>query len=202
MAKSKLTSNRKFPFIRKELLKRYGETGTRQITALAEKHYAACERLCSEITKGEAEHLHGTILPTVALYKALQEIDGKNALETARNIMLSLCLMGGAVVGKVLTLPGMKGLFMKLLPKMAVNTFGPRCGFQYENYEATPNMLKMDMTACPYCRFATLFDCPELTPVFCESDFATYGDLPGIRFLRTQTIGTGGDRCDFQFIRE
>ena len=63
-------------------------------------------------------------------------------------------------------------------------------------------MLKMDMTACPYCRFATLFGCPELTPVFCESDFATYGDLPGIRFLRTQTLGTGGDRCDFQFIRE
>ena len=26
-----------------------------------------------------------------------------------------------------------------------------------------------------------------------------YGDLPGIRFERAKTLGTGGDYCDFRF---
>lgn len=38
--------------------------------------------------------------------------------------------------------------------------------------------------------------------VFCDSDFATYGNLPGIKFERTQTLGSGGQCCDFKFIRE
>ena len=42
---------------------------------------------------------------------------------------------------------------------------------------------------------------PELAPLFCESDFATYGNLPGIAFQRTETLGTGGCKCDFRFLR-
>lgn len=41
--KSKLTSNRKFGFIRRELVKRYGEETTAKIVALAEKHYATAK---------------------------------------------------------------------------------------------------------------------------------------------------------------
>lgn len=202
MQKSKLTRNRKFGFIRKALIKLYGENTTKEITARAEQHYANCELLCQDASKGERQHLDGTILPTVALYKALLEIDPENALKSARTIMMNLCEMGGVIVGKILKLPGMKSAFMWFLPKMAVTMFGPSCGFQYENYEVGKRILKMDMTACPYCCYAKLLGVPELTYVFCDSDFATYGNLPGIRFVRTQTLGTGGNCCDFQFIRE
>lgn len=200
--KSKLTSNRKFGFIRKELVKLYGEETTAKIVALAEKHYADCERLCQGASEGEWEHLSGTILPTVAIYKALLEIDADHALTNAHGIMMELCEKGGAVVGKMMKLPGMKSLFMWLLPKMAAKLFGPSCGFAFENYEASKTMLRMDMTACPYCRYAQKLGCPELMPVFCDSDFVTYGNLPGIRFKRTQTLGTGGKCCDFKFMRE
>lgn len=200
--KSKLTRNRKFGFIRKELIKLYGEHTTDQISVLAQKHYAYCEQLCRNASKGELKHLDGTILPTVALYKALLEIDPENALKSANTVMMNICEKGGAVAGKILKLPGMKSAFMWLLPKMAVKMFGESCGFQYENYEVSRCSLKMDMTACPYCRYAILFGCPELTPVFCDSDFATYGNLPGIRFERTQTLGTGGSFCDFKFTRK
>lgn len=60
----------------------------------------------------------------------------------------------------------------------------------------------MDITTCPYCRYAKSLGCPELMSVFCDSDFATYGNLPGIKFKRSQTLGTGGSYCDFRFIRE
>lgn len=200
--KSELTRNRKFGFIRRELEKLYGEETTKQLIGLAQKHYEACRQLCQTASKGELQHLTGTILPTVAFYKALRELDPENALRNVHTVMICLCEKGGAVAGKLLKLPGMKSVFMWVLPKMAVNMFGESCGFQYENYEASPNLLKMDMTACSYCRYAELFGCPELMPTFCESDFATYGNLPGIRFVRTQTLGTGGSRCDFRFIRE
>lgn len=200
--KSKLTRSMKFGFVRQELIKLYGVDATKQITALAEKHYTDCERLCLNASEGELQHLNGTILPTASLYKALLEIDPENALKSAHTVMMNLCKMGGAVVGKLMKLPGMKALFMRLLPRMAVNMFGESCGFQYENYEVSKRVLKMDVTACPYCRYAELFECPELMPVFCDSDHATYGNLPGIRFERSQTLGTGGNCCDFKFIRE
>lgn len=147
--KSKLTENRKYPFIRKELYKLYGEDTAKQIVILAQKHYADCEQLCRNASKGEKQHLNGTILPTVSFYKALLEIDPENALNSVSTVMMNLCQTGGAVAGKMLKLPGMKSAFMWLLPRMAVNMFGESCGFQYENYEANPHMLKMDMTACP-----------------------------------------------------
>lgn len=200
--KSKLTANRKFPFIRKALIRRYGEATTTQITTLAERHYETCENLCGQATNGEWQHLEGTILPTVAIYKALREIDPENALPAAHAIMMELCQMGGAIVGRVMKLPGMQALFMWVLPKMADKMFGEACGFRFENYEAGKRLLKMDMTACPYCRYAQKLGCPELMEVFCDSDFATYGNLPGIRFERTQTLGTGGCCCDFKFSRE
>lgn len=199
--KSKLTRNRKFGFIRKALVKRYGEETTVRIVSLAEKHYADCERLCEGASEGEWEHLSGTVLPTVAVYKALLEVDADRALTRANDIMMELCQKVGAAVGKIMKLPGMKSLFMWLLPKMALKLFGPSCGFAFGNYEASKTALKMDMTACPYCRYAQKLGCPELMPVFCDSDFATYGNLPGIKFERTQTLGTGGERCDFKFIR-
>ncbi len=53
------------------------------------------------------------------------------------------------------------------------------------------------------CRFVELLravDAPHLTPLFCEADdiyFAT--DRRPIHMDRTQTLGTGGDSCDFHF---
>ena len=38
---------------------------------------------------------------------------------------------------------------------------------------------------------------PELTQIFCINDECTYGDIPGLEFIRKTTLGTGGDKCDF-----
>lgn len=199
---SGLTKNRKFGLVRKSLIQRYGKEKTAELIALAETHYANCEAMCQDATAGEWTHLNSTILLTVSIYKALREIDAEHAFENAHNIMMELCGKAGAAAGKLMKLPGMKNVFLWLMPKMAVNLFGPGCGFAFENFEADKTMLKMDMTACPYCRYADKLGCPELMPVFCDSDLATYGNLPGIQFKRTQTLGTGGTKCDFQFVRE
>lgn len=51
---------------------------------------------------------------------------------------------------------------MKVLPKMAAKLFGRECGFDYTNFSADKTCLQMDMTACPYLKYAELFQVEEL----------------------------------------
>lgn len=197
-----LRKNPKFRFIRRALAKKYDKTTLERILDSAETHYAALAAACKDATPGEWTHLNNTILPTCAVYKALLDVDAPNALAVTHEALIGLCRMGNRVMQVILRIPGMKGLFMRMLPKMALSMFGRECGFDYTNFHADKTRLTMDTTFCPYCKYARLLDCEALMPTFCESDFATYGDLPGIRFERTTTLGTGGDRCDFRFIRE
>ena len=46
-------------------------------------------------------------------------------------------------------------------------------------------------------RYFTELGTPELTKIFCINDECTYGDIPGLEFIRHTTLGTGGDKCDF-----
>lgn len=198
---SSLKKNRKFPLIRRELVRLYGKERAQRIIDLAEERYAECARICSGAPEGERMHLDGTILPTAAVYKALQQEDPDHALTNTHALMMNLCAIGGAMMRALLHIPGMKGLFMRILPDMAESMFGEACGFAFRGREVSRDALKMDMTACPYCRHTALLGCPELMYVFCDSDVAVYGNLPGIRFERTKTLGTGGDCCDFRFTR-
>ena len=44
--------------------------------------------------------------------------------------------------------------------------------------------------------------CPELTKIFCANDDRFYGNLPGLEFRRTGTLGTGASRCDFNIKKD
>ena len=127
----------KLGFIKKQLVKLYGKEKTDVIVDLAQKHYQECTVLCKDASKGERTHLEDTILPTTAVYKALLEVDNENALKYTNDIIINLCEMGGSILNKILKVPGMPSVFMKVLPKMAVKLFGRECGFDYINFEAT-----------------------------------------------------------------
>ena len=192
----------KYVFIRCALAKKYDKVALVCILDKAEAHYNALAARCDSATPGEWTHLEGTILPTAAVYKALLDVDADNALAVTREAIISLCRTGNKMLRTLLHIPGMKWLFMLLLPKMALSMFGRECGFDYTGHQADKTRLAMDMTACPYCKYAALLGVEALMPTFCGSDFATYGNLPGIRFERTTTLGTGGSKCDFRFTRE
>lgn len=191
----------KLGFIRRQLIKIYGNEKTVIIVELAQKHYQECLALCKDASKGERTHLEDTILLTTAVYKALLEVDSEDALKNTNDIIINLCETGGSILNNMLKIPGMTAVFMKLLPKMALKLFGRECGFDYINFEASGDMMQMDMTMCPYVKYAKRFQVDELMPVFCNSDFATYGNLSKISFRRTETLGTGGSKCDFKFVR-
>jgi len=193
---------RKLGYIKKELIKIYGKNQTAVIIQFAIDYYQAYSSLCKNASKGEWMHLENTILPVTSFYKALLKVDKENALNHTRNILIDLCDFGGQALNTFLKIPGITSVFMVILPIMAKKMFGKECGFDYENLQITKTRIQMDMTVCPYLKYARLFDAIELMPIFCESDFATYGKLSKISFIRNETLGTGGNKCDFKFIRK
>lgn len=62
---------------------------------------------------------------------------------------------------------------------------------------ATKDICQFNILKCPYVKYCAELGCPELAHIFCNNDIYAYGSLEGIQFLRTQTLGTGGEKCDF-----
>ena len=92
---------------------------------------------------------------------------------------------------------GNEQLLYRLWDPISRKMFGESCGFQNVFYPREKGAYRMDVVACPYNRYFTELGCPELTKIFCENDERTYGNLPGLQFIRTSTLGKGGERCDF-----
>ena len=84
---------------------------------------------------------------------------------------------------------------------MTKKLFGASSGFQNRFYPKKKGEYRMDIISCPYNRYFTELGCPELTKIFCENDERTYGNLPGLKFERTGTLGKGAGCCDF-YIRK
>lgn len=91
----------------------------------------------------------------------------------------------------------MKSLFVKAWDPMTRKMFGSKSGFQNVFYPKKKGEFRMDIVACPYVKYFTALGCPELTKIFCANDDRCYGNLPGLEFRRTGTLGTGASRCDF-----
>lgn len=99
-------------------------------------------------------------------------------------------------------LPGMRGLFIRIWDPLTKKKFGAKNGFQNRFYPKEKGAFRMDVLACPYCRYFGELGCPELTKIYCANDDRVYGKLPGLRFERAGTLGTGADRCDFCIRKE
>ena len=152
----------------------------------------------SSLPKGVHMHTDSRILPSAAIYLTVKEAVGP---EKAYRIIEDAAVHGCAEIEKklqrLMKLPGMPDLFLKAWDPMTRKLFASGNGFQNVFYPREKGAYRMDIVACPYNRYFTELGCPELTKIFCENDERTYGNLPGLQFIRTSTLGKGGERCDF-----
>ena len=131
------------------------------------------------------------------MYLAIREQFPDKALEW---IELSSKAHGeqvGASINKTMKIPGMKRLFIPMMKRIAGMMFGSKAGFENRLIAYDKKSIHFDILLCPYCAYLAELGCPELTESFCRSDEYAYGNLKTMEFRRTQTLGTGGDRCDF-----
>lgn len=168
----------------------------------AERFY---RRLVSEnanIPKEVALHTDKNIFPAIAVYKAVRKNHPQKAMEILENGSAEVSKKSGEMFSKLLKIPGFKSVFMKVFSKGVKTAFGIKAGFSYRFISDTSSRLEFDMLKCPYVNFCKKYGCGEIAHIFCKNDEYAYGNLPGIKFVRTKTIGTGGECCDFKFIRK
>jgi hypothetical protein len=152
----------------------------------------------SSLPKGVHIHTDSRILPSAAIYLVIKDVIGQErAYKVIEDAAVQICAGLEKKLQKLMKLPGMQSLFIKAWDPMTRKMFGAGNGFQNVFYPKKRGEYRMDVTACPYCRTFTELGCPELTRIFCENDERMYGNLPGLKFERTGTLGKGAERCDF-----
>ena len=152
----------------------------------------------ADLPKGVHTRTDGSIFPTAAIYLTFKAAIGE---EKAYGIIEKAAAENAGAAGmklaKLMRIPGMPSMFIKLWDPMTRKLFGAGNGFQNVFYPKKKGEYRMDVIACPYCRTFADLGCPELTKIFCENDERIYGRLPGLSFERTGTLGKGAARCDF-----
>lgn len=152
----------------------------------------------ADLPKGVRFHTDTRIFPSAAIYLTAKESLGeKAAFAVIENAAVALTDSTGKKLAKLMRLPGMRSLFIRIWNPLTRKIFGPDNGFRNAFYPRKKGEYRMDVLACPYCRYFMELGCPELTKIYCENDERVYGNLPGIAFERTGTLGEGAQRCDF-----
>lgn len=151
-------------------------------------------------TKNQLKTLKNTILPRIALYKALNNYgfsmeDSNNHM---KNYMLNYIAKSkhNSMV-KMEKVPGFYSLYSKMFLKIMRKT-----DLQQSKQKHDAKSFNVTITKCLWHQACVENECPELCRLFCDVDNITYGELNKIGFTRTQTLGYGGDCCDFHFFKK
>lgn len=152
----------------------------------------------ASLLEGLRFHTENKILPAAAIYMTLKECIGQSgAYRVMEDATFKTADAAAKKLSTLLRLPGMRSLFVKMWDPLTRKMFGEKSGFQNVFYPNKKGEYRMDVVSCPYFRYFSELGCPELTKISCGADDHVYGDLPGLKFERTSTIGRGGERCDF-----
>lgn len=149
---------------------------------------------------GKALMMHmKQLLPMIAMYEQAVRITGSR--EAALDFMEKWAFREAEKMMKIVR-PVMKLGLYRLMPSLCGllldRMFGRAAGFDYRPVPDAPRFA-VDMTRCPYAEACEKYGCPELTQYSCRADDVTYGSLhPRLVWARTQTLGTGGECCDFR----
>ena len=148
----------------------------------------------------QMKELEQTILPRIALYKAL--VGGPLPHEQAMALMRSY-MMGvvaaekHASTAKMQVVPGFFGIYKRVFLHVMRTS---------DLWESAPSagrdFFDASITKCLWHDACVENGCPELCPLFCDVDDVNYGGLRKMGFSRTKTLGYGGDCCDFHFFRK
>lgn len=151
-----------------------------------------------DLPKGVHLHTDSRIFPSAAIYLTVKKyIPAEKAYSVIENAAVKKTAVLEDKLARMMRIPGMAGLFVRMWDPISRKIFGENCGFKNVFYPKEKDAYRMDIVACPYYRYFSELGCPELTKIFCENDDRMYGNLPGLKFIRTGTLGKGSRKCDF-----
>jgi hypothetical protein len=150
------------------------------------------------------QHYEESILPGLALYQTLREEsdDQETALAEIDRTFTAVAERSGQrrLVQVMGHLPDPFAV-LRIANRWAMKRVYPPEGWTFAWVEDSGQCIAYDARECFYLNVLTACGAPELTAHFCAIDDLLYGDLPGIAWERTKTLGRGDDRCNFRFCR-
>jgi len=149
-------------------------------------------------------HLESNILPDLALYQTLREENDDQEAALAEMDRFATAQVEDLDPGKLMQALGrLPGLFaiLRTANRLLLKSGFPPEGWRIEWLEDSDHCVAYDIHECFYLNVLTAYGAPELTAHFCQGDDLLYGNIPGISWERTKTLGRGDDRCNFRFCR-
>ncbi len=176
-----------------------GEKGQAMAAAQAETLDALIKSQSGK-SESQMKTLSGTILPSIALYKALMKsgLAQEEAYARVQKYMIEkVAAQKHASTAKMETVPFFYALYSRIFLRIV------RTADAWESTQRRDrDFFDVTITKCLWHTACAENGCPELCRLFCEADNVTYGGLKKIGFSRTQTLGYGGEACDFHFFRK
>lgn len=189
---------KKKAFIKAEMDKNLPKAQSDALWTTATQKLGDILKQYESLPKGVHMHTDSRIFPSAAVYLTVKPVLGaQKAFAVIENAAIQTCAGLAVKLAGLMRVPGMRGLFVRIWDPLTKKIFGANCGFRNTFYPKERGAYRMDVNACPYFHYFTELGCPELTKIFCENDERIYGNLPGIEFRRTGTLGKGAERCDF-----
>ena len=151
-------------------------------------------------SESQMKTLTQTILPRIALYKALlgDGIPAADVYAYMQKYMLEkVAAKKHKSTARMEIVPGFYALYSKIFLRIMRKT-----DLQESTQRHDKKSFDVTITKCLWHTACVENGCAELCRLFCAVDDVTYGGLKKIGFTRTRTIGNGDDCCDFHFFRK
>lgn len=192
--------NKSYVLLGDLLEEKLGKKEIEELFLKAEGNLSSLLKEYESAGKTEKRHLNGTILPRIAIYRALREkFSIEDSLFYLEEMVRLSCQKVGEKLHKFTSCPLMKGAFMRIFGSMIVNLFGPKGGFEQTLIRKDGKAIEVDIHSCPYLNVSKKEGCQEIAYLFCLSDDYCYGNLSQIEFKRSGTLAEGSKCCDFRF---
>lgn len=174
-----------------------GEKTGKEVMAESREQAAAFLAVSQETSPSRRETMRTTILPRTAVYTVLKRrgLDAEKLMEkylrevqgpTARDQYAGLEWV-----------PRFFEIFRWAFRKATASSDA-----WDSTFEAEKDRFDLTIRKCLWYDTCVECGCPEACRFFCECDNYSFGELKKVGFRRTQTLGTGGDCCDFHFYKK
>lgn len=143
------------------------------------------------------------VLPLLSIYQSMksQSIDQQEALLIIEILLketfFSTQLSGIRFLNQILVDP-----FPVIKPALRLMIHFSDLPAGQEIKQDDKNCFAINVKQCFLNDFLKKVEAPELTPVFCATDDWLSEAMPKIQWQRTQTLGRGGEMCDFCWCRK
>lgn len=186
--------------IRSFLIEAFGNDRGDALFGAQDKMLGALIANTKNKSESQMKTLTQTILPRIALYKALlgDGIPEADAYAYVQKYMLEkVAVKKHKSTARMEIVPGFYALYSKIFLRIMRKT-----DLQESTQSHDKKSFDVTITKCLWHTACVENGCAELCRLFCAVDDVTYGGLRKIGFTRTQTLGNGGDCCDFHFFRK